>query len=47
LSEGIFLPGELEHLRMQERIETGIPLQAKIVKELWSIAEELGIPATL
>jgi len=46
-SEVIYLPGELEHLRVQERIEKGIPLQAKIVEELRAIAKELNIPTPL
>jgi LDH2 family malate/lactate/ureidoglycolate dehydrogenase len=43
-SEAIYLPGELEHLRMQERKEKGIPLQVKVMQELKTIGNELDIP---
>jgi LDH2 family malate/lactate/ureidoglycolate dehydrogenase len=46
-SEVIYLPGELEYLRVQERIEQGIPLQAKVAEELRTIGKDLGIPINL
>jgi LDH2 family malate/lactate/ureidoglycolate dehydrogenase len=42
-SEMIYLPGEPEHLRSQERREKGIPLQAKVVEELRGIGRDLGV----
>jgi len=46
-SEVIYLPGEPEHLRVQERTEKGIPLQAKVAEELRAIAKDLGVPIDL
>lgn len=46
-SEVIYLPGELEYLRMQERTEKGIPLQAKVVEELQAIGKDLGLAMDL
>jgi LDH2 family malate/lactate/ureidoglycolate dehydrogenase len=43
-AEVIYLPGEPEHLRVEERRGKGIPLQAKVVEELQAIGQELGIP---
>jgi len=43
----IYVPGEPEHLRVQERIEKGIPLQAKVAEELRAIGKELGVPLEL
>jgi LDH2 family malate/lactate/ureidoglycolate dehydrogenase len=43
----IYLPGEPEFLRMQERTANGFPLQAKVVEELRAIGKELGIPLDL
>ena len=42
-SEVIYLPGEPEHLRLRERMEKGIPLQAKVVEELRAIGKDLGV----
>lgn len=36
-------PGEPEHLREQERRENGIPLSAKVFKELTQVAADLGV----
>jgi LDH2 family malate/lactate/ureidoglycolate dehydrogenase len=46
-SELIYLPGEPEHLRVQERIKKGIPLQSKVAEELRAIGKDLGIPIDL
>jgi LDH2 family malate/lactate/ureidoglycolate dehydrogenase len=46
-SDVIYLPGEPEHLRVQERMENGIPLQAKVAEELRAIGKDLGIPIDL
>jgi len=41
--EMIYVPGEPEHLRAQERKEKGIPLQTKVVEELQMIGKDLGV----
>ncbi len=46
-SNVIYLPGELEHLRTQERLEKGIPLPKKIAEELQTIGKDLGVPIVL
>jgi LDH2 family malate/lactate/ureidoglycolate dehydrogenase len=46
-SEAIYVPGELEFLRVQERIEQGVPLQAKVAEELRAIANDVGVPLEL
>jgi L-2-hydroxycarboxylate dehydrogenase (NAD+) len=46
-NEVIYVPGEPEHIRVQERIEKGIPLQAKVAEELRVVGKELGIPIDL
>jgi LDH2 family malate/lactate/ureidoglycolate dehydrogenase len=46
-SEVIYLPGELEHLRVRERTKKGIPLQAKVAAELQAVGKDLGIPIDL
>ncbi|MBU2055179.1 MAG: Ldh family oxidoreductase [Proteobacteria bacterium] len=46
-AEVIYVPGEPEHLRVQERLAKGIPLQAKVAEELRAIGKELGIPIDL
>jgi LDH2 family malate/lactate/ureidoglycolate dehydrogenase len=46
-SEVIYLPGEPEHLRVQERMAQGIPLQAKVAEELRAIGKDLGLPIEL
>jgi LDH2 family malate/lactate/ureidoglycolate dehydrogenase len=46
-SEMIYLPGEPEYLRVKERMEKGIPLQAKVAEELIGLGKELGIPVDL
>jgi LDH2 family malate/lactate/ureidoglycolate dehydrogenase len=42
--EVIYMPGELEFLKEQERRQTGIPLHINIVNDLRKIAEENGVP---
>lgn len=46
-ADTIYLPGELEYLKMQERKEKGVPLQAKVAEELRAVGKELGIPIDL
>jgi LDH2 family malate/lactate/ureidoglycolate dehydrogenase len=46
-AEVIYVPGEPEHLRVQERIAKGIPLQVKVAEELRAIGKDLGIPIEL
>lgn len=46
-TDTIYLPGELEFLREQERREKGIPLQAKVAEELRAIGREYGVPLDL
>jgi LDH2 family malate/lactate/ureidoglycolate dehydrogenase len=46
-SEVIYVPGELEYLRVQERIEKGIPLQLKVAEELRAIGKDVGVPIEL
>lgn len=46
-NEVIYVPGEPEHIRVQERMEKGIPLQAKVAEELRAISKNLGIPIDL
>jgi len=43
----IYVPGELEYLRVVERMKKGIPLQAKVAEELKTLGRELGIPIDL
>ncbi|MHB8772876.1 MAG: Ldh family oxidoreductase [Syntrophales bacterium] len=43
-AEVIYVPGEPEHLRVRERMATGIPLQAKVAEELRAVGKELGVP---
>ncbi|MBE0555767.1 MAG: Ldh family oxidoreductase [Proteobacteria bacterium] len=43
----IYVPGEPEHLRVQERSEKGIPLQEKVAEELRAIGKDLGVPLEL
>ncbi|MEW6333694.1 MAG: Ldh family oxidoreductase [Thermodesulfobacteriota bacterium] len=44
-SEVIYVAGEPEHIKTQERMEKGIPLQAKVAAELTALGNELGVPA--
>jgi len=43
-SEAIYVAGEPEYIKVQERMEKGIPLQVKVAAELSALGEELGIP---
>ena len=43
-SDAIYLPGEPEHLRVQERMAKGIPLQLKVAEELRAVGKDLGVP---
>jgi LDH2 family malate/lactate/ureidoglycolate dehydrogenase len=44
-SEVIYVAGEPEVIKMQERLEKGIPLQAKVAEELSALGKDLGVPA--
>jgi LDH2 family malate/lactate/ureidoglycolate dehydrogenase len=44
-AEVIYLPGEPEHLRVQERLAQGIPLPAKVAEELRVVGKDLSVPA--
>lgn len=46
-TDTIYLPGEPEHLRVQERMAQGIPLPPKIAEELQTIGTALGVPIDL
>jgi LDH2 family malate/lactate/ureidoglycolate dehydrogenase len=43
-NEIIYVPGEPEYIKVQERMEKGIPLQAKVAAELSALGKDLGIP---
>lgn len=43
--ERIYVPGEIEHLRMQRNLAGGIPLRASTAAALVACAAELGVPA--
>lgn len=39
----IYLPGEIEHLKRQERLHNGIPLEEYVINALHQVGDELGI----
>jgi ureidoglycolate dehydrogenase (NAD+) len=39
----IYLPGEIEHCRIRERLENGIPLAPIVVSNLRQLAAELNL----
>ena len=39
----IYVPGEIEHLRMDERLRDGIPLDSAVVDELEKLGAEVGL----
>lgn len=43
----VYLPGELEHRKMQQRLKEGVPLPPKVVEELRGYSSEFGIPLDL
>ena len=43
-SPGVFLPGELEWAKYQERRERGIPFEGFVWDRLTTVASELGVP---
>jgi len=45
--EVIYMPGEIEFLKMEERRRKGIPLHINIVNDLRKIARENGVPLDL
>ncbi len=42
-SAGIFMPGELEHLKEQEYRQNGIPVSFEVIKTLDAFAQKVGI----
>ncbi|MDA8125360.1 MAG: Ldh family oxidoreductase, partial [Deltaproteobacteria bacterium] len=46
-TEVIYVPGEPEYMRVLERMQKGIPLQAKVAAELIALGKEQGIPIDL
>jgi len=41
----IYVPGEIEHMRMDERLRDGIPLDSAVVDELEKLGAEVGLGA--
>jgi LDH2 family malate/lactate/ureidoglycolate dehydrogenase len=41
--ERIYLPGEIEWLKKQERLQHGIPVPQSLLRELGNLAKELGV----
>ncbi len=41
--ERIYLPGEIEWLKAQERRQNGVPVSRSVLRELEALAEELGV----
>ncbi|RIK36088.1 MAG: malate dehydrogenase [Chloroflexi bacterium] len=41
--ERVYLPGEIEHLKRQERLQKGIPLEAYVVEALRQVGSELAL----
>jgi LDH2 family malate/lactate/ureidoglycolate dehydrogenase len=41
--ERIYLPGEIEDTKRQERVEHGIPLEAYVMQSLVELGQELGV----
>lgn len=42
-SNGVFLPGEIEYMNKQERLENGIAMEATTLRDIETIASELDI----
>lgn len=40
----LYLPGEIEFLTERQRMESGIPLEKKVLEDLRKLAESLGAP---
>ena len=43
----IYLPGEIEHLKRQQRMRSGIPLEAYVVNASRALGEEMGLDTSL
>ena len=43
----IYLPGEIEYRKMQQRLKDGVPLPPKVVEELRGYSTEFGVPLDL
>jgi LDH2 family malate/lactate/ureidoglycolate dehydrogenase len=41
--ERVYLPGEIEHLKRVERLQSGIPLEPYVVEALIGLGEEMGL----
>ena len=41
--ERLYLPGEIEHLRREQRLVSGIPLEPYIIEALIGLGQELGL----
>ncbi len=46
-SKEMFLPGEIEYLKQQEREKTGIPVPPELYEELKTLAKELNVTSPL
>lgn len=46
-STGIFLPGEIEYNRKQERLQKGIPMTTSVIEALNGLADTLGVGARI
>ncbi len=42
-SAGIFMPGEMEYLKEQEYLKSGIPVSPEVIKTLDAFAQKVGI----
>jgi LDH2 family malate/lactate/ureidoglycolate dehydrogenase len=42
-SAGIFMPGEMEYLKEQEYLKSGIPVSPEVLKTLDAFAQKVGI----
>jgi LDH2 family malate/lactate/ureidoglycolate dehydrogenase len=42
----IYLPGEIEHGKRQQRLLHGVPLEAYVVQSLVQLGQELGVPVS-
>jgi LDH2 family malate/lactate/ureidoglycolate dehydrogenase len=45
--ERLYLPGEIEHLRREQRLVSGIPLEPYIIEALTQLGEELRLDTSI
>jgi LDH2 family malate/lactate/ureidoglycolate dehydrogenase len=45
--ERIYLPGEIEWLKRQDRLQNGVPVPASVLAEIQGLAQELGVKIAL